>query len=125
MLTTAQYRKIARDAEDALDWRVATINYTRAIDAYPNIKGGLAKKDINDLTNARTEVRHQLLHTCAVCGGTMHDTLCPDDISRPFCQNCKSTYTPIGYMNEDDYAARFTRIAWHDGEVRTIVEVVP
>ena len=123
MSTTAVYRKIARDAEDSLNWRVATINYTRAIDAYPANKGDLAKKDINDLTNALTEVRHQLLHTCPICGETMHDTLCPDDISRPFCQKCKSTYTPIGYMTEDDYAKRFSRIAWNNNEARSVVEV--
>ena len=123
METTAQLRERARKAEENCNWRMATILYTRAINAYPTTTGQLAKQDLLNLRNARTEARHQLHHICPVCGGSMRDILCPDDQSRTFCDHCKRTYTPMGYMEKDDYALKWFATTWTGTETSEVIEV--
>lgn len=45
-MTTAQYRKLASEHEEKLNWKSAAEFWGLAIDNYPNAKGELAKRDM-------------------------------------------------------------------------------
>jgi hypothetical protein len=51
-LTTAQCRKLAREAEANLDWHKAVIYWKQALKVYPNTKGELAEADKDKIITA-------------------------------------------------------------------------
>ena len=114
-LTTAQYRELATIAERELNWRLAIIYIRRAIDAYPQKKGQLARDDKEKLITRLNANKQTLRSYCPVCGSDMHETLCPDDVMRPYCEDCGKTFTPMGYDCEDDYAKKWFAITWTNG----------
>lgn len=126
MATTAVYRKLAREAEERLDWRSAVIYWSRALDAYPISKGALAQADKDIIITAINEDKALLLSMCPVCGDHMHGTLCPDDVIRPWCPSCRKAYTPMGYTTDDDYAKKWgaREYSRDKAESYTTIEVI-
>ena len=53
MPTTAQYRNMAREAENKLDWKGAAELYDKAMQVYPTKIGELAKADLAELKKRR------------------------------------------------------------------------
>lgn len=53
--TTADFRKQAQEAEKALDWSRAATLWKKAIAAYPETTGALAKADIEKMKQRRSE----------------------------------------------------------------------
>jgi len=52
METTAQYRKLAQEAEKDLKWGLAVVYWNRALTLYPNIPGALAELDKDRIRTA-------------------------------------------------------------------------
>ena len=52
METTAQYRKLAQEAEQDLKWGLAVVYWNRALTLYPNLPGQLAEMDKNKIRTA-------------------------------------------------------------------------
>jgi transposase-like protein len=124
MTTTAQYRELARSAEEKLNWRMAIVYWRRALDAYPATSGKPVSADKDRMITALNADKQTLKSICPVCGGEMHTISCCDDISRPYCKACNKTYTPTGYDCEDDYAKKWHAITWDGGsEPSEVIEV--
>ena len=111
-------------AKEKEDHRLTVILCRKFIDAFPH--HGIVPIDRHVRETFREYLRtakKNLTSICPVCGGFMQDTLCCDDITRPYCESCQSVYTPIGYDDEDNYAQ-----FWHKADIRgnigEIVEVV-
>lgn len=51
-VTTAQYRKMAREAEKRLDWKNALEYWKKALEVYPEIPGELADRDRDQIITA-------------------------------------------------------------------------
>lgn len=124
-LSTAQYRVLARNAEADLNWRLAVIYWTRALYEYPNITGKLAERDRDQICTAINADKQMLLSICPVCGGDMHGTICPDDITRSWCPNCHKAYNPMGYTDELSYALKWCAREYgrDKSEITKIIEV--
>lgn len=72
----------------------------------------------------RDAARITLKSVCPVCGGVMYDQACCDDMVRPYCAHCGRTYTPMGYMDDDNYARKWHAILWDGGsEPSEVIEV--
>ena len=52
MITTAQYRKAAQQAESDLEWELAVFFWKRALEVYPNTPGELAQADKDKIITA-------------------------------------------------------------------------
>lgn len=126
-LSTAQYRGLAREAEKSHDRRLAVIYWTRALYEYPNISGKLAETDRDKIRTAINANKTSLLSVCPVCGSEMHGTLCPDDITRQWCDKCHKAYTPMGYTDELTYALKWCvrEYSRDKAETMEIVETQP
>lgn len=59
------------------------------------------------------EAKKELKSKCPVCGGPMSESLCCDDLFRPYCAKCNRTYTPRGYDDEDDYGKEWIAQTWN------------
>jgi len=119
--------QLSRDISKSLennDHRLTVILCRRFINAFP--ASGLVpieravRECFREKLNKSKEV---LTHICPVCGATMTDTLCPDDIMRPLCHQCGKTYTPLGYDEEDNYALKWGAITWNGAEPYNVIEV--
>jgi hypothetical protein len=107
------------------DHRKTVILCCRFVDAFP--RSGLAPIDKavrKAFQKIRDDARRELKSICPVCHGVMYDQTCPDDMARPYCAHCGRTYTPMGYMDDDDYARKWHAILWDGGsEPSEIIEV--
>lgn len=73
----------------------------------------------------REKARKDLKSVCPVCGGVMYDLNCCDDMIRPYCAHCGWTYTPMGYMDDKNYALKWHAITWDGaGEPSEVIEAV-
>ncbi len=84
----------------------------------------IEKAVIKRFEQIRETARTALKSVCPVCGGEMYDLNCCDDMIRPYCAHCGRTYTPMGYMDDDNYALKWHAITW-DGasEPSEVIEV--
>lgn len=107
------------------DVRRVVILATRFVDAFPS--GNLApiEKAVRaQFQEIRKNARYELIHKCPVCGSSMYDTNCPDDMVRAMCAKCGRTYTPMGYIDDDNYALKWHATLWDGGsEPKEIIEV--
>jgi hypothetical protein len=98
------------------DNRSIVILCTRFIDAFPSHGLVPIERAVREVfRNLRKEAKDQLLHTCPVCGTTMYDQACCDDLIRPYCAKCSRTYSPMGYMEDNDYALKWHAQLWDGG----------
>ena len=58
-MTTAQFRKMAQDAERELQWTSAAYLWDKAIQSYPSGSGELARLDIEKMTKRMKAARVQ------------------------------------------------------------------
>jgi hypothetical protein len=98
------------------DHRAIVILCSRFIDAFPQRGLQPIERAVREVfRNLRKEAKDQLTHICPVCGTTMYDQLCPIDMVRPICIKCGRTYTPMGYMDDDNYAKKWFAKLWDGG----------
>ena len=132
MMTARQYEErragIAQEITKSQaigDHRATVILCCRFLNNFPSsglapIERGVQKA----FTKIRNDARIELKSVCPVCAGVMYDMNCPDDMGRPYCAQCGRTYTPMGYMDDDNYALKWHAILWDGGpEPSEIIEV--
>jgi len=106
------------------DHRVMVILCQRFVNAFPP-KISPIEKAVREVFRQRLiKAKDEYKHICPVCGATMYDTLCPDDMIRAMCAPCGRTYTPMGYIDDDDYGKKWFAKLWDGGaEPSEIIEV--
>jgi hypothetical protein len=132
-LTTAtQYEEIragiAKEIDKARvigDHRKTVILCCQFLNTFPSVGLSPIEKAVKkQFMQIRNVARIELKSVCPVCGGVMYDQNCPDDMVRPYCAHCGRTYTPMEYMDNDDYALKWHAILWDGGsEPSEIIEV--
>lgn len=132
LMTARQYENIRADIVKEItkarvlnDHRRIVILCCKFLDNFP--ASGLApieKAVKKQFMKIRDTARIALKSVCPVCGGVMYDQNCCDDMIRPYCAHCNRTYTPMGYMDDENYALKWHAILW-DGcaEPSCIIEV--
>ena len=132
LMTRSQYENIRADIATQItkaraigDHRATVILCCKFLNNFPRtglapIEKAVQKVFKQTLTNARIELKS----SCPVCHGVMYDQTCPDDMNRPYCAKCGRTYTPMGYMDDDNYARKWHAITWDGGsEPKEVIEV--
>lgn len=123
MMTARQYEDIRADIAKEItksraieDHRMTVILCCKFLDNFP--RSGLApieKGVIKAFEKIRIDARISLKSKCPVCGSAMANINCPDDQNRPYCAKCGRTYTPMGYMDDENYALKWWAITWDGG----------
>ena len=119
---------LAQEIDKALvlgDNRRVVILASRVVDTFPAGRLAPIEKAIRKVfMKIRDDARIALKSTCPVCHGVMYDQSCCDDMVRPYCAKCGRTYTPMGYMDDDNYALKWHATLWDGGsEPKEIIEV--
>lgn len=132
IMTARKYENIRADIAKEItkaraieDHRLTVILCCKFLNNFP--RSGLApiEKSVQKVfKKILTDARVDLKSKCPVCGSAMADINCPDDMIRPYCAKCGKTYTPMGYMDDDNYALKWHATLW-DGcaEPKEIIEV--
>jgi hypothetical protein len=98
------------------DNRRIVILCCKFLDAFPSSKLAPIEKAVKKaFMKTRDDARRELKSVCPVCHGVMYDQTCPDDMVRPCCAHCGRTYTPMGYMDDENYALKWHAILWDGG----------
>jgi ribosomal protein S27AE len=132
LITARQYDEIRAGIASQItksraieDHRATVILCCKFLNNFPS--SGLApieKAVKKQFEKIRDAARVDLKSKCPVCGSAMADINCPDDMIRPYCAKCGRTYTPIGYMDDDNYALKWHATTWDGGpEPKEIIEV--
>ena len=132
LMTRSQYENIRADIATQItkaraigDHRAIVILCCKFLNNFPAVGLAPIEKAVKTrFTLIRDESRIELKSVCPVCKGVMYDINCPDDMSRPYCAKCGRTYTPMGYMDDDNYARKWHAITWDGGsEPKEVIEV--
>lgn len=132
LMTARQYDEIRAGIASQIDKARAIEDHRRVIilcckflDNFPRVGlSRIEKAVIRRFEQIRGDARIMLKSKCPVCGGHMSDWACCDDMIRPFCAKCGRTYTPMGYMDDENYALKWHAITWDGGpEPSEIIEV--
>jgi hypothetical protein len=132
LITPKQYENIRADIAKEItqaraigDQRRIVILCCKFLNNFPS--SGLApieKAVKKQFMKIRDAARIELKSVCPVCSGVMYDQACCDDMVRPYCAHCGRTYTPMGYMDDENYALKWHAILWDGGsEPSEVIEV--
>ena len=132
LMTARQYEDIRADIVKEItkarvigDHRKIVILCCQFINNFPsNGLSPIEKAVKKQFIKIRDTARRELKSICPVCHGVMYDQEMCDDMVRPYCARCGRTYTPMGYMDDDNYALKWHAILWDGGsEPSEIIEV--
>lgn len=123
IMTARQYDNIRADIAKEItksqiigDHRLTVILCCKFLNNFPAVGLAPIEKAVKKrFVKIRDDARIKLKSTCPVCHGVMYDQSCPDDMVRPICVKCGRTYTPMGYMDDDNYAKKWHAITWDGG----------
>jgi hypothetical protein len=123
LITPKQYENIRADIAKEItqaraigDQRRIVILCCKFLNNFPS--SGLApieKAVKKQFMKIRDAARIALKSVCPVCHGVMYDQAMCDDLVRPYCVHCGRTYTPMGYMDDENYALKWHAILWDGG----------
>ncbi len=132
LMTRSQYENIRADIATQItgahaidDHRAVVVLCCKFLNNFPSSGLVPIEKTVKKrFIQTRDTSRRILKSICPVCKGVMYDINCPDDMLRPYCSHCGRTYTPMGYMDDDNYARKWHAITW-DGcaEPKEVIEV--
>jgi len=132
LMTKLQYDNIRADIAKEItkarvigDQRRIVILCCKFLDNFPSAGLAPIEKAVKKaFMKIRDDARRELKSVCPVCHGVMYDMPCCDDMVRPYCAKCGRTYTPMGYMDDENYALKWHAILWDGGsEPSEVIEV--